>query len=133
MNYCTTCGVAFDVGYRSCKETGCKVFVLERQRKPYMKKPVDPIYTRFMATKRRSYLKGWDYDLTVDFIRNLLNSFCVYCGGMDSLQLDRKDNAVGYVQTNVVPACKRCNTVKSMYLSYDQMMTVAKALGWSKV
>jgi hypothetical protein len=42
-----------------------------------------------------------------------------------SLCIDRKDNSQSYVLGNIALACHRCNTVKSCYLTYDQMMTVA--------
>lgn len=31
---------------------------------------------------------------------------------------------------NVAPACRRCNTVKNAYITYDEMLLVAKTLGW---
>jgi 5-methylcytosine-specific restriction endonuclease McrA len=42
------------------------------------------------------------------------------------LEVDRKDNFRGYFPDNMVFACRRCNTVKNAYLTYDQMKAVAE-------
>jgi hypothetical protein len=136
MTECKQCGVAYDLGRRYCVELGCGVPLNHAERPSrskkyeYEKKPIDPLYSRLMSTKLRSKKRGWEHDLTTEFIKELLDSSCVYCGTTAFIQIDRKDNLIGYIQSNVVPACKRCNIVKNMYLSYDEMMTVAKALGW---
>lgn len=67
---------------------------------------------------------------------------CSYCGINEKLArmlferflaVDRKDNKVGYVQGNICLACHRCNLVKSAFLTYDQMMTVAAMFFQPKV
>lgn len=45
-------------------------------------------------------------------------------------QLDRIVPAEGYVMENMAAACKRCNMVKSRWLSFDEMRKVAEVLGW---
>lgn len=127
---CKKCGVAFDVDSQRCNEPDC--IVTQRQRKIYNSKPADPIYTRFMSCKIRAAKRGLEFDLTFEFIIKTLKQPCSYCGVTEPMQLDRKDNEIGYTMVNVIPACKRCNTVKSMYLSYEQMMIVAEALGWKQ-
>lgn len=142
---CVLCGVAFDTGRKRCNEVDCparhysqkevvarasKPEVPPKPRKPRKSYKIDPLQSRYMSTRYRSARRGFDFDLTMEFISNLLKMPCVYCLQACSPQLDRRDNLKGYTQDNVVPACKRCNTVKSMYLTYDEMMTVAVALGW---
>lgn len=41
------------------------------------------------------------------------------------LNLDRKDNYLGYSRSNCVVCCWRCNLIKSDVLSYDQMLRLA--------
>ena len=57
--------------------------------------------------------KGLINDMTVDFVRGLIGDGCSYCGESElRMTLDRIDNAVGHVTTNVVPACIRCNYMR---------------------
>jgi hypothetical protein len=93
---------------------------------------VDPIRSRWLSTRYRARKRGYQFTLTEEHIAKLLKMPCVYCLTLTIPQLDRKDNLQGYTIENVVPACKRCNTVKSMYLTYDEMMKVAKTLGWRR-
>lgn len=136
---CAKCGVAYDVGKKFCAEKGCEMqpavidkTAKSRVRKQYVRpdKVVDPIQSRLQSTRLRSKKRGFGHDLDAQFITELLTEPCAYCLSVGGIQIDRKDNSKGYLKTNVVPACKRCNTVKSMYLTYDQMMVVAEALGW---
>lgn len=128
---CSKCGVAFDMGRDYCVELGCGVPRPRQKPDPAkVKKPVDRLYSRFMSIRYRATKRGLDFDLTAEWIEKLLALPCVYCNEYEIPQLDRKDNQKGYTTDNVVPACKRCNTVKSMYLTYDEMMIVAEALGW---
>ena len=64
----------------------------------------------------------------------LQEKICVYCLMNNeaakilfgrNLSIDRMDNLKGYLVENIALACFRCNTVKSSFLTYDQMMTVA--------
>ena len=54
---------------------------------------------------------------------------CCYCtapGGPQRLDIDRKDNALGYFIDNMCLACRRCNEVKGAHLTHDQMKIVAQ-------
>lgn len=133
---CPKCGVAFDMGRNYCVELGCGVptevstITLPKPKKRYETKRYDNVTQRFMSVRQRASKRELPFDLTIDFIRVILTKPCVYCGETGDMQLDRKVGESGYTMSNVVPACKRCNTVKSMYLTYEQMIIVAKALGW---
>lgn len=135
LSECYKCGVAFNVGVSTCQERDCKVTAAEVKKSKnkkynYTKRPADPIYTRYTSVLYRAKKKQVPFDLTQELIQNILNQACVYCGDTAGIQLDRKVGEDGYTSDNVVPACKRCNTVKSMYLTHAEMMVVAKALGW---
>lgn len=57
--------------------------------------------------------RGFDNDLTIDFINSLIANPCSYCGDDELMRtLDRIDNNIGHIQTNVVCACIRCNYMK---------------------
>lgn len=61
---------------------------------------------------------------------------CHYCGASRDLleatgrkncglTIDRKDNQIGYLETNICLACSRCNTMKSDFFTYEQWMSIA--------
>ena len=57
--------------------------------------------------------KGRANDLTYEAASRLLGSPCSYCGDAEgAMTLDRIDNAIGHLQSNVVPACYRCNMIR---------------------
>ena len=124
---CVRCGLGLDVGRRKYCSNDC----MNASRKRYPSVKQDYFYTRLHAIKSRAKNNGWDFNLTDSDLRRILEQPCVYCGTWRGYsQVDRKESLLGYTLDNVVPACKRCNTVKSMYLTYEQMIKVAEALGW---
>ena len=83
---------------------------------------------------------GTDFNITQEEFETWFNSqdrHCVYCaqelsfgkGGhgnaMDMLTIDRRDNLVGYFIGNIVLACRRCNTIKGGWFTFDQMIEIA--------
>jgi hypothetical protein len=56
--------------------------------------------------------RGFVCDLDREFVIEQINLGCSYCGSHKHMTLDRIDNSVGHVKTNVVPACYRCNMIR---------------------
>jgi hypothetical protein len=64
------------------------------------------------SSTRADKAKGRATSLTVDFIVSLITQPCRYCGDTQArMTLDRIDNAVGHIESNVLPSCLRCNVV----------------------
>lgn len=85
------------------------------------------IYWDSRCSDRR---KGLENDLDKEFISSLITQSCTYCGcGADKEQmtLDRIDNAIGHVKTNVVPSCFTCNYVRRD-MPHDTWLVVAKGM-----
>lgn len=62
------------------------------------------------STDNKTGLKN---DLDIDFISAILIGGCSYCGVQSlKLSLDRKDNTIGHLKSNVTPACLRCNLLR---------------------
>lgn len=87
---------------------------------------------RFTMLKRGAKLRGLSVELSFkDYLEIIKDGTCHYCsaalpefgGGVD-----RKDSDFGYAPNNSVPCCSECNSVKSDYLSYNEMVEVAKLL-----
>jgi hypothetical protein len=66
-----------------------------------------------MDSRKSDKKRGRANDLTLEFCEGALRQPCSYCGGSAiRMTLDRVDNSIGHVQSNVVPACIRCNYVR---------------------
>ena len=80
--------------------------------------------------KDNSRRKGRGFVLgQLDFIKwyEEATKVCHYCGIPQNgkrLEIDRKDNNLGYVIENMVLACRDCNGVKGNILSYEEMKDV---------
>jgi len=63
--------------------------------------------------RRADRKKGRANDLSLESVATLIQSPCAYCGDTTLRKtLDRIDNQLGHVLSNVVPACERCNYVR---------------------
>ena len=70
---------------------------------------------RWILTDSRQSDKkhGRENNLTHSLIEELIANGCSYCGDNTiRMTLDRKDNNLGHISENVVPACIRCNYVR---------------------
>lgn len=71
--------------------------------------------------------RNFQFDLDIDFVKNMIFKNCFYCNGKPSNiykskninirtvkynGLDRKDNKIGYIKSNVAPCCMECNYMK---------------------
>jgi len=64
---------------------------------------------------KKSKAKGLDRenDLTIEFVEKLIANGCEYCGETELLMIaDRINNDLGHLQSNVKPACIRCNHIR---------------------
>lgn len=91
---------------------------------------------RWSSLKATAKSKGLLLSITkFDFVE-LTKKRCFYCGGRSSdrgyVGLDRVNSLLGYVLENVVPCCRRCNTMKNdMSISewFDRMERIMKFSG----
>ena len=99
--------------------------------------------TMFAIYKRRSKYKKFGFNLTKKEILELSEQNCYYCGKKPNnfytvhedtfyySGLDRINNNIGYISTNVVPCCKQCNQAKSNLTQKqfeDHVLKIAKHL-----
>lgn len=116
---------------RSCGCLSREVTVRGRFRgfSPNSKKPPGIAARNSKISSYRYFAKtrGYAFTLTVPQLETLFKGNCRYCsagpsqvcnGGRDTTSpytyngIDRTDNAKGYIPTNVVSCCKRCNFAK---------------------
>lgn len=113
----------FDKGRNDSQRNVCKI-CLNKQRTPenlskrnawsaeYQRRyRVDrPAMAIFYDSRKsdRKHSRGNDLDLP--FIESLISNSCSYCGETSlRMTLDRTNNNLGHLKSNVVPACIRCN------------------------
>ena len=87
--------------------------------------------------KNNAKTRGYDWDLTREQVLKITKQNCFYCGASPSNissptscngnyaynGIDRINNKIGYITTNVVPCCRTCNSAK-------KIMTVSEFLRW---
>ena len=56
----------------------------------------------------------------------LLDFYDSYNKWSERLSVDAKDNSLGYMDGNIVLACRRCNSLKSDILTFDEMREFAQ-------
>jgi len=86
------------------------------------------IYVDCKASDRK---RGLVNDLDREVIRCLIAKGCQYCGETRlRMTLDRKDNSLGHVQANVMPACLRCNYMRGSmpYAAWELIVPVLHSI-----
>jgi len=67
-------------------------------------------------------------DLTKEFVSSLIENGCSYCGEtLLRMTVDRINNDIGHITTNVVPACIRCNYTRRD-MPYEAWLCLAPGL-----
>lgn len=93
-------------------------------------------YSRTLAGQYRqvtSRAKSHNIPITLTFEEfcSIRQGNCSYCSGElpeTGSGLDRKNNNEGYTKENCIPCCRACNSIKSKYLTFDEMRVVMTAL-----
>lgn len=104
---------------------------LERQREGLAARdPVIIAKTMLNDSRGNDRKKGRDNDLTREFIIENIQKPCTYCGidhSQARMTLDRVDNTLGHLQSNVVPACTRCNMFRGS-MPYEAFLLMRDGL-----
>ena len=63
-------------------------------------------------------------------VDNIFEKECIYCGEKDwrKLGCDRINNNKPHTKDNVVPCCRRCNTIRSNKFTVDEMKEIGAAI-----
>jgi hypothetical protein len=86
------------------------------------------IYSVKSNTRASDARNGRDNDMDLDFVKEIMSKSCHYCRRFSSRRtIDRIDNFIGHIKTNVVPSCLRCNLVRGA-MPYEAWMVVAEGI-----
>ena len=79
----------------------------------YTRKP----NTRYNKLKSSCKQRSIEITITKDEFINMIGEDCYYCGRLVDVEcgsgLDRIDSSIGYILSNIVPCCHRCNIMKN--------------------
>lgn len=85
---------------------------------------------RFILSDSRLYDRQHhlDNDLDKEFVEQLITGGCAYCGTTKlRIGLDRIDNTLGHLRSNVNAACTRCNFIRRD-MPYPAWMTLVPSI-----
>jgi hypothetical protein len=82
----------------------------------------------FSAYKLRDKKRDLAFDLTKEFLEDIVSQPCTYCGSVENVGCDRIDNKKGHTMNNIIPACYTCNTVRNNLFTVDEMKKVGKVI-----
>ena len=106
------------------------------KRKEVKRRSVQKPKSRFLAAIATARRRGLCWEISREFFDVHLNSVCTYCGGSlpkTGHGFDRINNAVGYIESNIVACCFRCNLIRGTNLSYEEMKALGPALGQTRL
>jgi hypothetical protein len=78
-----------------------------------LKNNIDLDFFLYKTSRKNDKIKGRDNNLTREFIKAMISKPCKYCSkSYARMGLDRINNKIGHLQTNVVTCCIRCNYIR---------------------
>jgi len=105
----------------SCKS--CTLEYLKTKVRNPLARKIDKKLDKYRGRDKKH---GHVFNLTNKWYReNILNKPCYYCG-KPAVGCDRLDNNQGHTITNCVPCCHRCNVIRNVYFTPEQMLKLAK-------
>jgi hypothetical protein len=87
---------------------------------------------RFAAGRKRAKVKNYIWDISKEDYVTIISNSCYYCckslSEEKGVSLDRIDNNLGYLLTNVLPCCGICNKTRSNIFTVDETKVMITAL-----
>lgn len=83
--------------------------------------------------KKRAVKANMVFELTEKDCLPYYNTNCAYCGGkIKGIGIDRVDNSIGYVKSNLKPCCSTCNYMKHTLTLNEFLEHMKKILNYYK-
>jgi hypothetical protein len=87
---------------------------------------------RFKQGKQSAKERNLKWTLSFDEYKLLISKVCHYCKqsleGFCGTSLDRIDNSMGYIASNVLPCCGKCNNIRNNFLTVEEMEVAMEAI-----
>lgn len=102
------------------------VYLAQRKRYEARQKlnpsPEVKLTKRIASYKSGAKKRGLEFQLSREQVSQYFQGTCFYCGGIEKMGIDRKDNQQGYTVKNCVSCCYTCNVFKRA-LSMDSFIS----------
>lgn len=88
----------------------------------------------YKERKRQALIRKKVWNITLEFFKDIIKKPCYYCGSLaytlfekkySYMGVDRKNDNIGYEESNCVPCCKICNFAK-------RDMNIEQFVNWIK-
>ena len=140
---CTCCGYKFIHSFTHIK-SGKPAICNKCRPKKVGKRRTLPNLKAIKNRVLQYYKKGarqrqYVWEVEDEFVLKLMEEPCYYCGDLCSNNtvshsqvwphngIDRLNNSLGYINENIVPCCRHCNTIK-MAMNYDAFIEKIKKI-----
>lgn len=98
-----------------------------RQLERYKRAHPERILVRTARSSDKVYGRP-GFDLDNEFVRQLISNGCSYCGALDiQMSLDRIDNNLAHMRSNVNATCIRCNNIRGS-MPYAAWLVIVPAV-----
>jgi hypothetical protein len=102
------------------------------QHKNFRQDPIKRANVIAIDSKSSDKKHNREYNLTLDKIKELISRPCSYCEETElQMTLDRIDNKIGHIESNVIPACIRCNLIRKA-MPYEAWILLVPGLKEAK-
>lgn len=118
--YCHKCDKILSV---ACFHVGFGICISCRRERDRLKQRT--INGRFSFSRSNARIVGKQWLLTLDEYGEIVQQPCRYCSmanNRSGVGLDRLDNKIGYMSSNVVSCCVECNVARGNNFSVDEMV-----------
>ena len=134
-----TCGNKVKAPWARVKAGDIKSCGCWRKGRPVSDDPYVPHRTVYHRYRLSAKKRNLEFLLSEEELRKLIVKQCTYCGDVPSTDMklsahpefrytgiDRVDNDLGYITTNVVPCCTICNRAKLNMKHQDWLAWLAR-------
>jgi hypothetical protein len=136
MKTCTKCGETkpdttefFRKGSKTVSHSYCKPCDRKYHYARRQTLPGPAASAKFVNYRNSDKRKKLDNDLTLEFVLEKSYEPCHYCGTLDGFRgLDRLDNSIGHLQSNVVPCCHLCNYARNDHFTPEEFKLIGAAI-----
>jgi hypothetical protein len=136
LNYCKSCRAEQKRINRINNIEAIKAKDKEYRKKEHVKERIKKYHYVYDNTPVRTFKKylsnaqrrNIEFSLTLEDFEFYWQNPCYYCNSpIKSIGLDRVDNSIGYIKTNIVPCCWICNNAKSN-ADNDRLIKIADGI-----
>jgi len=134
LRKCQTCGTRLFGRKRKYCDKRCYPSMTYAARKKYTGPYSRTETGRYKSYQQGAKLRGVEFSLTETQFKSLWQLPCSYCGDpIDTIGIDRVDNSIGYIVSNITPCCGVCNRMKQQKTVAEFKNHVKKMVDYMKL